>query len=175
LWTLHSTRGSYFHSLAAFFPFGIAIAVRGAEMLLAGRSRGSALGWTWGTLLVVSVLSVGALSQWDAAFNGAMRVRSAAVVSLPAGPFLAVDAAAWRWLSGHPVFVTPSDGVDAAACVVALSGATSVVLEEAHFRSYEDLYTGRSRPTWLGSPIERDGVKIFPVVAPPDFVCAWQR
>lgn len=166
IWTLHSTRGSYFHSLAAFFAFGVAIAVAGGERFLASRPRGVALAWIWGTSLLVATLSVGGVAQWDASFNQGARTRAAAVDAIPAGTFLAIDAAAWRWISGRPVLVTPSDGLDAAACVVSASEphATSLVLEEAHFRSYDALYEGGPRPAWLGAPIERGTVKIFPVV-----------
>ena len=115
LWTLHSTRGSYFHSLGAFYPFGVAIAVAGGAAAI--------------------------------------------------GPFLAIDAAAWRWLSGRSVIVTPADGLDAATCMPG-AGWRSIVLEEAHFAAYDDLYRGVSRPDWLGAPVVRGGVKIFPVIAP---------
>ncbi len=162
VWTLHSTRGSYFHSLGAFFPFGVALAVAGGQRLLASRPS-AAPGWAWGTLLLVGAMSAGALAQWDATFNSGYRTRLAAVDAIPDGPFLAIDAAAWRWISGHPVLVTPSDGVDAAACLVTSSRASSIVLEDAHFTAYDALYHGATRPPWLGAPIERGPVKIFPV------------
>jgi hypothetical protein len=171
VWTLHSTRGSYFHSLGAFFPFGVAIAMAGGERLLAARRPELASAWAAGALLLVAALSVGALAQWDETFNGGTRVRAAAVDAIPAGPFLAIDAAAWRWLSGHAVLVTPADGLDAAACVLATANARSVVLEEAHFRAYDDLYRGGTRPAWLGPPIERGPVKIFPVIGELDLRC----
>jgi hypothetical protein len=171
VWTLHSTRGSYFHSLGAFLPFGVAIAMAGGERLLATRRPDLANAWTAGTLILVAALSAGALAQWDATFNGGTSVRAAAVDAIPAGPFLAIDAAAWRWLSGHAVLVTPADGLDAAACVLATANARSVVLEEAHFRAYDELYRGGTRPAWLGPPIERGPVKIFPVVGELDLRC----
>jgi hypothetical protein len=171
VWTLHSTRGSYFHSLGAFFPFGVAIAMAGGERVLATRRPELAGAWAWATLLLLALVSAGALTQWDATFNGGTRVRAAAVDAVPDGPFLAIDAAAWRWLSGRPVLVTPADGLDVAACVVATANARSIVLEEAHFRAYDDLYRGGQRPAWLGAPIERGPVRIFPVVGELDLRC----
>lgn len=170
LWTLHSTRGSYFHSLGAFFPFGVAIAVAGGEHLLASRRPEIARAWTWGALLTVAVLSAAAVSQWDASFNTGARTRAAALDAIPDGPFLAIDAAAWRWLSGRSVIVTPADGLDAATCMPG-QGWRSLVLEEAHFAAYDDLYRGVSRPDWLGAPVVRGGVKIFPVIAPIPLRC----
>jgi hypothetical protein len=171
VWTLHSTRGSYFHSLAAFFPFGVAIAMAGGERMLATRRPAVANVWALGTAVLVAALSVGALAQWDLSFNGGARVRAAAVDAIPDGPFLAIDAAAWRWLSGRSVLVTPADGLDVAACVLATAQARSIVLEEAHFRAYDDLYRGVARPAWLGAPIERGPVKIFPVTGALDLRC----
>ena len=171
VWTLHSTRGSYFHSLGAFFPFGVAIAMAGGERMLAARRPELANAWAWGTVLLVAGLSAGALAQWDTTFNGGARVRAAAVDAIPDGPFLAIDAAAWRWLSGRSVLFTPADGLDAAACVLATANARSLVLEEAHFRAYDELYRGGARPAWLGAPISRGPVKIFPVTGELDLRC----
>lgn len=171
VWTLHSTRGSYFHSLSAFFPFGIAIAVAGAERMLAARRPQIAAAWTWGALVVVAALSAGALAQWDDTFNKGAAARAAAVEAIPPGPFLAIDAAAWRWLSGRSVIVTPADGLPAATCLVAMSGARSVVLEEAHFSRYDSVYREEIRPDWLGAPIVRGTVKIFPVTGRLDVAC----
>ena len=177
VWTLHSTRGSYFHSLGAFFPFGVAIAVVGGERLLAARRPEIASAWAWGTVLLVAALSFGALAQWDVAFGSGARVRAAALDAIPAGSFLAIDAAAWRYLSGRTVVVTPSDSLDAAACAMSLVDPhpTSLVLEEAHFSAYDALYKGGPRPAWLGQPIERGTVKIFPIVTSPELGCSVRR
>jgi hypothetical protein len=170
LWTLHSTRGSYLHSLAAFFPFGMALAGAGAERALAGRDPTSARIWVTGALVLAIAVSGGALVQWDAAFNAVGRTRTAALDAIPAGPFMAIDAAAWRSLSGRSVVVTPADGVTQLACAVALYHARSVVLEAAHFRTYDAIYNGTERPPWLGLPVVRDTIKIFPVVG--ELVCS---
>lgn len=163
VWTLHSTRGSYFHSLAAFFPFGSAIAAAGAQRLLAGRTPQVAAAWIWGALLIVAATSYGAVTQWDASFNGTARARAAALHAIPDGPFLAIDAAAWRWISGRAVAVTPADGVAAAACVAARVGARSIVLEPAHFSAYESLYDGTDVPPPFG-PVDRDGsLTVYPI------------
>lgn len=166
VWTLHSTRGSYFHSLGAFVPFGVALAVVGADRLIASRRAELAPAWTWGTLLLVAAISAGALAQWEASFNGGYRTRAAALDAIPAGTFLAIDAAAWRWISGRAVLVTPSDGIEMAGCLVNVPDphATAIVLEEAHFSAYDSIYRGGARPAWLGAPIERGPVKIFPIV-----------
>lgn len=178
IWTLHSTRGSYFHSLGAFFPFGIAIAVAGGERLLAKRPA-VALAWSSGTMLLVAALSFGAITQWQSAFIEAAKARASAVASIPAGSFLAIDAAAWRYLSGRSVGVTPADGLVQAACVMTFFDphATSIVLESAHFSAYDALYRGGPRPEWLGPPIEvgTTGIKIFPVTQAPIVSCAVRR
>ena len=167
VWTLHSTRGSYFHSLAAFFPFGVAIAAAGAERILAPASRRVASAWLAGSLVLVAIVSATAVAQWDASFNAGTRVREAALDAIPAGSFLAIDAAAWRWISGRTVAVTPADGLARAACVARAIDARSVVLEAAHFSRYERLYSDDERPVWLGAPTVRGATKIYPIRGEP--------
>jgi len=164
LWTLHSTRGSYFHSLAAFFPFGMALASAAAERALAPRHAPIGRLWVTGTFALAVALSGGALFEWDASFNDLARVRTATLDAIPPGPFMAIDAAAWRAISGRSVMVTPADGVTQLACATAMYHARAVVLEAAHFRTYDAIYNGTERPPWLGPPVVRDTIKIFPVV-----------
>ena len=142
--TLHSVRGSYLHSLAAFLPYGIALGVAGTAELCARRS--------WDRRAIGAIAMVGlagaaifsgyAVAQWDAAFNVPFRARVAALDRIPDGPFLAVDAAAWRWIAGRTVVVTPSEGIAAGACYVQPAGIRSIVLEPVHFTAYDDLYRG---------------------------------
>lgn len=139
VWTLHSTHGSYFHSLAAFVPHGAALAVVGASAVLGarpGRLRVAA----GATLVGFTLLSLFAIDRWHAAFDAQYRARVAALASIPEGPFLAIDAAAWRWIAGRQVLVTPADGPEAAACVARAYGTTTLVLEPTHFSAYADLY-----------------------------------
>ena len=163
VFTLHSTRGSYFHSLAAFLPFGVALGVVGTGDLLRTVERGRVA--AVGGVTAAIVVSVFALAQWDTSFNVPYRDRVAAVASIPAGPFLAIDAAAWRWIADRPVIVTPPDGVPAALCGVTTSGPDFIVLEPAHFSAYSASYDG-SRPIAVVG-----GIRVFPIIAPPSFVC----
>jgi hypothetical protein len=170
IWPLHATRGSYFHSLAAFYPFAMAlVAVGGASWLehRDARARRLAVSGTIGAALALALVG---LSTWDAAFNTGHRMRLEAVDAIPAGPLLAIDGAAWRWIADRPALVTPADGLDLAACVVARYGAKSVVLEAAHFSAYDGLYRGDSVP-WLAPPIERGTIRIYPVRGDIDIRC----
>ncbi|GAC1697029.1 MAG: hypothetical protein NVS9B6_04860 [Candidatus Limnocylindrales bacterium] len=145
LWTLHSTRGSYFHSLAAFFPFGIALGLIGSGRLFVRRAwdrRAVHVIALTGIAAAVAVSGV-AVAQWDATFGPPYRARAAALARIPPGPFLALDAAAWRWISGRTVVVTPADGPGAAACYAPATGVSSIVIEPAHFTRYDELYRGR--------------------------------
>ena len=164
VWTLHSTRGSYFHSLAAFFPFGCALGVVGTSEWLRGSGprRVAAIAGLAGA----AILSMFAVAQWDVAFNTPYRARLAALERIPPGPFAAVDAAAWRWIAGRPVIVTPADD-RSFDCALARYGAGSVVLEPAHFSEYDALYKGTRMVSYLGSPAVVGEIKIFTVTAPP--------
>ena len=69
--------------------------------------------------------------------------------------------------------VTPADGGVEFGCAAALYGARSVVLESAHFRAYDAIYAGAERPAWLGPPVVRDTIKIFPMIG--DLGCSLHR
>src|SRR5207244_10322929 len=74
VFTLHSTRGSYFHSLAAFFPFGVALGVVGTDDLLRsteGRRLAAAAG-----IVAAGVVSTFSVSQRDSSFNTPSRERA---------------------------------------------------------------------------------------------------
>jgi hypothetical protein len=158
IFTLHSTRGSYFHSLAAFVPFGAALGVVGTAELLrtVERARVAAAAG----VVAACIVSAFALAQWDASFNEPYRARVAALAAIPAGPFFAIDAAAWRWIADRPVFVTPSDGIRSAVCA-GTTGGDFMVLEPAHFSVYAPLYDGSPPAAHIG------GIRVFPVMLPP--------
>jgi hypothetical protein len=171
LFTLHSTRGSYFHSLAAFFPFGIALAAAGAESALAHREAAVSRLWVTGALLLAVAVTAGAVVQWDASFNPVARARAAVLDAIPAGSFMAIDAAAWRSISGRPVIATPAESESdvvrfSKVCEIARRyGARALVLEATHFRGYDSTYNDVLRPVWLGPATVRDTIKIFPIYA----------
>lgn len=163
LFTLHGVHGSYFHSLAAFFPFALALAVVGTEDLLGsfdapGFSRVLAAA----TLAAFGAVSIGALGEWDVAFNAPYRARLAAVADLSPGPLVATDAAAWRWISGRQVVVAPADGPRMAWCAAEVYLATTLILEPAHFSAYEDVYASQ-RSDHFTHRSDRDGIRVFSV------------
>jgi len=173
VWPLHATRGSYFHSLAAFYPFAMALVALGGDRWLerrGGRTRRLAASAT--IAAAVALATVG-LSSWDTTFNDGYRTRVAALEAIPDGPFVAIDGAAWRWIADRPVFVTPADGLDAAACVAARYGARSVVLEAAHFSAYDGLYRGEPA-AWLAPPVERGTVRMYAVRGDIDMGCSFR-
>jgi len=160
IWPLHATRGSYFHSLAAFFPFAMALVALGGETWLARFAQSARRLATYGTLGAVLVLAVFGLTNWDASFNEPYRARVAALDLIPPGPFLAIDAAAWRWISDRSVLISPADGPETAACVAIHYRAQSLVLEPAHFSAYQSLYDGSGSP-WFGQRAERGGIRVY--------------
>ena len=148
VWTLHSTRGSYLHSLAAFLPFGVALAV-------AGSARWSARPLAAAAVAAVAAISAFAVVQWGETFNPVYERRTAIVGALPPGRLIAIDAAAWRWVSGRPSLVTPADGLDEAACELRRADPRVLVLEPAHFSAYDAQYRAGA------ATAERDGIRIY--------------
>ena len=159
--TLHSTRGSYFHSLAAFFPFGVALGVIATSELLrtAERRRVAAVAG----LAAALVLSAFALGEWDAAFGPPYRARVAAERSIPPGRFMAIDAAAWRWIGRRPVIVTPADLGPCAFARSSYSAVKWLVLEEQHFSAYDPIYRGLALPEYLGPAQVLGTFRIYPI------------
>jgi len=166
VWPLHATRGSYFHSLAAFYPFAMALVALGGESWLARLELNARRLAAYGTLLAVLVLAVFGLTNWDASFNEPYRARVAALDVIPPGPFLAIDAAAWRWISDRSVLISPADGPETAACVAVAYRAESLVLEPAHFSAYQSLYGGSDSP-WFGQRAESGAIRVYSLIGNP--------
>jgi hypothetical protein len=158
----HSIRGSYFHSLAAFFPFAVALAATGTEELLAP-ARGHLMRLVAAAALAgFGVVSTFALGEWDVDFNTPYRARLAAAALLPEGPIVVTDAAAWRWITGRPAILAPSDGPLFAGCAAQIYLATALVLEPAHFSRYDELYASQ-RTDLFTVRADSDGIRIYSV------------
>lgn len=166
--TLHSTHGSYFHSLAAFFPFGVALGVAGSRSLL---TRIEQARRTVGLARVAGVAGVGAallvstfaLAGWNDAFDPPYRARAASVAAVPPGRFMAIDAAAWRWLTPRPVLVTPADLTPCAFDQASYSAVKWLVLEPVHFSAYDAVYRGTSIPSFLGPSTAVGDIRIYAI------------
>ena len=163
VFTLHSTRGSYFHSLAAFFPYGVALGVIGTGELLRS-TEGRRLAAAGGIVAAATVSSF-ALSQWDSSFNTPYRERVALAGVLPPGRLVAIDAAAWRWIADRPAVVTPANLGPCAIGYAADLDVTTLILERVHFTSYDLLYRGSPAIEYLGPPVEVGDVRLYPVDA----------
>ena len=157
--TLHSTRGSYFHSLAAFVPYGVALGVIGTGALLRTVERGRVAAVAG--IAAAMVLSAFALAQWDAAFDPPYRDRVAAARAIPPGRFMAVDAAAWRWISRRPVIVTPADLGPCAISAASRGAPKWLVLEKVHFSAYGPLLAGAVLPDYIATPQVVGDITIF--------------
>jgi len=163
VFTLHSTRGSYFHSLAAFFPYGVALGVVGTGELLRS-TEGRRLAAAGGFVAAVIVSSF-ALSEWDGSFNPPYRERVALAAGLPPGRLMAIDAAAWRWIADRPTMVTPANLGPCAIGYAADLDVTTLILERVHFTSYDPLYRGSPAIEYLGPPVQVGDVRLYRVDA----------
>jgi hypothetical protein len=162
VFTVHSVHGSFFHSIAAFFPYAVALAAVGTEELFRSSTRGMR-NVVWASAVAAfGVVSVFALGQWDVDFNTPYRARVAAVALLPPGPLVVTDAAAWRWISGRQAVLAPTDGPSTAACAAEVYLARTLVLEPAHFSRYDELY-GAQRSDVFTWRAERDGIRLYAV------------
>src|SRR5206468_3206221 len=85
VWPLHATRGSYFHSLAAFYPFAMGLVALGGERWLARRDAATRRLAVGGTVAAAAALAVVGLTTWDATFNDGYRARAAALDAIQIG------------------------------------------------------------------------------------------
>ncbi|MDE3112772.1 MAG: hypothetical protein KGN00_03665 [Chloroflexota bacterium] len=162
VFTLHAVRGSYFHSLAAFFPFAVALAAVGAQDLFAGWERPAFRVAAAGALVAFAGVSVFALAQWDADFNSVYRLRAAAAADLPPGGVVAIDAAAWAWITGREAVVAPADGEYEASCAADVYLAPTLILEPAHFSAYDRLY-GSDSSVYFTARGRDGGIRFYAV------------
>ncbi|MDE3102149.1 MAG: hypothetical protein KGJ98_07920 [Chloroflexota bacterium] len=139
VFTLHAVRGSYFHSIAALFPYAVALAAVGAQDLAAPAGPAMLRVVAASAVVAYAAVSIVALGQWDD-FNAAYRVRAAAAAQLPPGGVVAIDAAAWAWITGREAVVAPADGEYEASCAADVYLAPTLVLEPVHFTAYDHLY-----------------------------------
>jgi hypothetical protein len=166
--TLHSTRGSYFHSLAAFLPFGVALGTVGTASLIGRLERGPrmlslARTAAAGGVIAAIVLSTFAVMQWDTAFNVPYRARAAQAALIPSGRFMAIDAAAWRWIARRPTVVTPADLSPCAIDRASRSAVKWLVLERTHFSAYDGLYRGTAVVPYLTPAGDHGDLKVFAI------------
>lgn len=160
VFTLHSTRGSFFHSIAAFFPFAVALAAAGTEDLLRA-STNAMRRVTWAAAVAAfGAVSVFSLAQWDVDFNTPYRARVAALASLPAGPIVVIDAAAWGWIAQRQAILAPAEGPSAAACAGEIYVARTLVLEPAHFSRYAELYEAQRNDQYTRRA-EAGGIRMY--------------
>ncbi len=151
--TLHSTQGSYPHSLAGLVPAALVLAVGEAARRLSATRRFAAAALAAGAL----ALSAYAALDWPVRFDPPELERRGVVSSgiVPA-PALAVNAPAWRYVLAGPVVVTPADGLDVAREVARRYGVRTLILEPFHLSAYDALYQGRASVDWL-EPVRTDG------------------
>ncbi|MGH2377189.1 MAG: hypothetical protein ACRDGT_01795 [Candidatus Limnocylindria bacterium] len=160
LFTLHSTRGSFFHSVASLFPFAVALAAAGAQHLFGSPARGLARTVALAAVAGYAAVSVSAVVEWDASFNTVYRERAAVAAALPPGPIVTTDASAWRWISGRQAVVAPAGDEQDAFCAAEIYLAETLILERSHFSAYAELYdSGRSEYFTLRA--EHDGIRLY--------------
>jgi hypothetical protein len=162
VFTLHSVRGSYFHSVAALFPMAVALAAAGTHDLFTPAGRMMMRTVAASAVVAFGIVSVFAIGEWDVDFNTPYRDRVAAAGSLPPGGLVVIDAAAWRWITGREAVVAPADGPRIASCAADVYVAATLVLEPAHFSAYEDVYTSQ-RSEFFTFRGEQGGIRYYTV------------
>ena len=184
---VHVPGGTFIHSAVALVPHGYVLAlegIAGGVAWIAARRR------TWDAaaatrLFTAAAVAFGVLTAvagtvavhagWDGkrarmeAVGGALQSAGAD----PADRLMSIDAAGYRYWTGHPGVVLVNDPIETVESVARAYGIRWLVLERADSvpAAAEILIDGK-RPAWVGPPILDTGeVGVYPVCTGPDPRC----
>ncbi len=186
---VHVPGGTFIHSAVALVPHGYVLALEGivaAVTWLAARRRGwdvdtasrVFIGGAVAFAVIAAVTgSISVHAGWDAKRQRTQAVGAAldAAGAPRSDRVMSIDAAGYRYWTGHPGVVLVNDPIDTVEAVVRAYDIRWLVLEKADSvpAARAILVDGR-RPAWVGLPIlQRDDVSLYPVcTAAGDLRCA---
>jgi len=167
LYPLHVPGGAFIHSAIGLQPHAAILAAEGvliAVAWLAGRRRhwdeGVAAGvFVWSLVAIAAatavVFGIPVRRGWEAARDP--RVALAAELDRRALPpddrLLSIDAAGFKYFTGHPGVVTPDDPIEVIEAVARAYGTRWLVLEPAGAPRALAPVLGGQRPPWIGPPV----------------------
>jgi hypothetical protein len=180
---VHVPGGTFIHSAVAFAPHGYVLALEGIVGAVAWQA-GRRAGWNAdaasrvfiGGAVAFAVLAavVGSFTVhagWDVKRDRMQAVAAAldAAGAPAADRVMSIDAAGYRYWTGHPGVVLVNDPLDTVEAVARAYDIRWLVLERADTvpAVREILLAGRL-PAWVGPPIaERGDVSVYPVCTTP--------
>jgi hypothetical protein len=167
LYPLHVPGGAFIHTAIGLAPHAAILSVEGILLLvgwLAGRRRhweerlaGSVL--VWDIVLLVAATSVFFGRQVEAGWDATRQPRMALAAELtrlqvPQGDrILSIDAAGFKYWTGHPGVVTPDDPIEVIESVARAYQARWLVVERNDAARALAPVLGGLRPAWIGAPV----------------------
>ena len=180
---VHVPGGTFIHSAVALVPHGYVLALEGivgAVTWLARRRR------RWNTDVASRVFVGGAVAfgvlaavagsfsvhaGWDAKRQRMQAVGAAldAAGAPTTDRLMSIDAAGYRYWTGHPGVVLVNDPLDTVEAVARAYAIRWLVLERADtVPAVTEILLHGDRPAWVGPPIAaRDDVSVYPVCTTP--------
>ena len=181
---VHVPGGTFIHSAVALVPHGYVLALDGIVAgiaWLAARRRGwdvaraSRVFVSGAVAFGVLAAVFGAISvhaTWDAKRQRMEAVGAALdAAGAPASDrVMSIDAAGYRYWTGHPGVVLVNDPLDTVEAVARAYDIRWLVLEKADtVPAARAILVDHQRPAWVGPPItSRDDVSVYPVCLAAD-------
>ena len=166
LFAVHVPHGTFIHSAAGLVPHAFLLSMVGIA---------AAVGWvarrrrTWDTAQATAVFTYGAVlivfagaaiqtlittRSWAEVRGVQQRLAAALASASPSDRFMAADAGAFHFLSGHPGIVTPDNPLPIVESALRAYDVRWLALESNSIvPALAPLLTGAERPVWLSAPI----------------------
>ena len=168
LYPLHVPGGAFIHSAIGLAPHAAILSMEGVLIVvgwIAGRRRAwnegtAAAFFAWGMVGLVVAMAVvfgrSVQQSWDATRQP--RIALAAeleALSVPSSDrLLSIDAAGFKYWTGHPGVVTPDDPIDTIEAVARAYDTRWLVIEKDDAaRALGPVLTGDLTVPWIGSPV----------------------
>jgi hypothetical protein len=167
LYPLHVPGGAFIHTAIGLMPHAAILSVEGVLLLVswvAGRRRNWEEGtagtfFVWGIVAIVAASAValgqGVVANWDAVRQPRQALAAAmAEMDIPATDrLLSIDAAGFKYWTGHPGVVTPNDPIETIEAVARAYDTRWLVVERRDAADAMGPVLAGSRPSWIGPPV----------------------
>ena len=168
LYPLHVPGGAFIHSAIGLAPHAAILSIEGVLIVVSWlasrrrrwneRSAGSVFAWGIVVMVVATAVVFGRSVQrtWDVERQS--RIALAAelqALGAPAGDrLLSIDAAGFKYWTGHPGVVTPDDPIETIEAVARAYDTRWLILEkDGAARSLAPILTGELTVPWIGAAV----------------------
>jgi hypothetical protein len=166
LFAVHVPHGTFIHSAAGLVPHAFLLATIGIAAVVEwvarrretwDRAQATAV-FTYGAVLIVfagaAIQTLITTRNWADVRGVQQRLAAALASAAPTDRFMAADAGAYRYLSGHQGIVTPDNPLSVIEEALRAYDVRWLALESNSIvPALAPVLTGSERPAWLSAPV----------------------